>query len=253
MPIKQMPPPSAFPAYTPRSFFRHEVLHESRREGSRARVGRLHTPHGIVDTPGFVVVGTNGAVKFVDHRAADDAGMQLMFANTLHLLVHPGPNTVEQAGGLHNFMNRRERPLITDSGGFQIFSFAHRGELAMPGRDGAGSASAGAIERTDAADDGDGADGPAEAAPWRVAEDVADLKSTSPDGKRARRSAYAGDGQLAGVQVTEEGAVFRSYRDGQKLFISPETSVEAQKAFGAGTRRAWPEPATSAGLACPPI
>ena len=124
---------TAFPEWRPLDFFHHEILHASRKEGSRARVGRLHTPHGTVETPGFVVVGTNGAVKFVDHHAADAAGMELMFSNTLHLEVHPGPAAVEAAGGLHKFIGRESRPLITDSGGFQIFSFAHRGQRAMPG------------------------------------------------------------------------------------------------------------------------
>lgn len=88
---------------------------------SNARVGRIHTPHGIIDTPGFVSVGTNGTLKAVDHRDADDAGCQLMFCNTYHLLIEPGPETVKHAGGLHQFINRN-RPIITDSGGFQVFS-----------------------------------------------------------------------------------------------------------------------------------
>ena len=79
----------------------------------------MHTPHGVVDTPGFVAVGTNAALKFVNHRDADAAGLQLMFANTFHLLVHPGPDVVAAAGGLHKFMGR-DRPIITDSGGFQV-------------------------------------------------------------------------------------------------------------------------------------
>ena len=108
----------------------------------------MHTPHGVVDTPGFVAVGTNAALKFVDHRDADAAGLQLMFANTFHLLVHPGPDVVAAAGGLHKFMGR-DRPIITDSGGFQIFSLKHRGELAMPGEDGRDAANV----------DGDGDDG----------------------------------------------------------------------------------------------
>ena len=64
-----------FPEWSRREFFHFEVLKQSRK--SRARVGRIHTPHGIVDTPGFVPVGTNAAVKFVDSRQADEAGMQV--------------------------------------------------------------------------------------------------------------------------------------------------------------------------------
>jgi hypothetical protein len=66
-PLAPPPPPSSFPPLQARSDFRFEVLHESKVVGSRARVGRLHTPHGCIDTPGFVPVGTNGALKAVDH------------------------------------------------------------------------------------------------------------------------------------------------------------------------------------------
>ena len=113
----QPPSSSAFAPWRPREFFDFELLHASRKDGSRARVGRIHTPHGVVDTPGFVAVGTNAALKFLDHTQADAAGLQLMFCNTFHLLLHPGPQTIANAGGLHAFINRRNRPLITDSGG----------------------------------------------------------------------------------------------------------------------------------------
>ena len=121
-PLMQPPPPaSSFPAYSPaqRDFFSFEVLHQSRK--SAARVGRIHTPHGVVDTPGFVGVATNGALKALDHGLADAAGLQLMFCNTYHLLLQPGPDVVGAAGGLHNFIGRsQDRPIITDSGGFQV-------------------------------------------------------------------------------------------------------------------------------------
>jgi len=118
-PLIPLPDPSEFPewAYEPRSFFRFEILHESKKSG--ARVGRIHTPHGIVDTPGFVAVATNGALKAVDFRDADEAGQQLVFANTYHLLLHPGSEIIRDAGGIHKFTNRNE-PFITDSGGFQV-------------------------------------------------------------------------------------------------------------------------------------
>lgn len=112
------PSPSSFAAYEPVDWFRFEIVHESRKPGSLARVGRIHTPHGIIDTPGFVPVGTNGALKAMTNEQATAAGVQLMFCNTYHLLVHPGPEVVAAAGGLHSFM-KRDAPLITDSGGFQ--------------------------------------------------------------------------------------------------------------------------------------
>ena len=117
------PPPSSFPAWSKRDYFRFELLYTSKKPGSRARVGRIHTPHGVIDTPGFVPVGTNAALKAIDERQAHECGVQLMFCNTYHLLVHPGPQIVRDAGGLHKYMNHRG-PIITDSGGFQVFSLA---------------------------------------------------------------------------------------------------------------------------------
>jgi queuine tRNA-ribosyltransferase len=75
----------------------------------------------VIETPGFVPVATSGALKGVTNEQADAAGVQLMFANTYHLVVHPGADVVAGAGGLHSYMGRT-RPLITDSGGFQVFS-----------------------------------------------------------------------------------------------------------------------------------
>jgi queuine tRNA-ribosyltransferase len=118
-PMELPPPASSFPAWEPRSFFRFELVHQSRKPGSRARVGRIFTPHGVIHTPAFVPVGTNGALKGVDERQGREAGTQLMFCNTYHLLVHPGPDVIQQAGGLHSFAGHAG-PIITDSGGFQV-------------------------------------------------------------------------------------------------------------------------------------
>ncbi len=88
-------PPSSFPdwAYEPRDFFRYELIYQSKK--SNARVGRIHTPHGIIDTPGYVAVATNGALKGLDMRDADAAGQQLVFCNSYHLLLQPGPELIE--------------------------------------------------------------------------------------------------------------------------------------------------------------
>ena len=156
--------------------FRFEILHQSSR--SRARVGRIHTQHGVIDTPNFVAVGTNGTIKALDNEMVDSIGLQLMFCNTYHLLLQPGVEVVRRAGGLHRFINRK-LPIITDSGGFQVFSLAY------------GS--------------------------------VADeLKS---------RGAKKHDGHV--LKISEEGVSFRSYRDGTKILLTPESSINAQKAFGA--------------------
>ncbi len=158
------------------SYFRFEIFHRSSR--SRARVGRIHTPHGIIDTPNFVAVGTNGTLKALDNRMVDSIGLQLMFCNTYHLLLQPGVDVVRRAGGLHQFMNRK-MPIITDSGGFQVFSLAY-GSVAS------------------------------------------ELKSCG---------AKKQDGHV--LKINEDGVLFRSYRDGSKVLLTPESSVLAQKALGA--------------------
>ncbi len=104
--------------------FRFELIYQSRR--SRARVGRIHTPHGVIETPNFVPVGTNACVKSLTGPEVDNLDVQLMFANTYHLMVQPGEDVVQQAGGIHSFM-KRKKPIITDSGGFQVFSLAYGG------------------------------------------------------------------------------------------------------------------------------
>jgi queuine tRNA-ribosyltransferase len=194
LPVPPLPTPDDFAAadYTARSFFRFELRHVSARSG--ARVGRLHTPHGVIDTPAFVAVATNGALKGVDFRQlppAADAQEQLIFCNTYHLLIQPGAEVIGAAGGIHAF-TKRNGPFITDSGGFQVFSLAY------------GS----------------------------VAEDLASKGEL----KRSNSGKYSHNGQLSGadaVQVTEDGAIFRSYRDGSKLLLTPETTVQAQKLIGA--------------------
>jgi queuine tRNA-ribosyltransferase len=102
--------------------FSFEVLHRSKKSG--ARVGRIHTPHGIINTPSFVAVGTNGSLKSIDNEMVCQMGVELMFCNTYHLMVQPGSQVVKEAGGLHKFINRK-MPIITDSGGFQVFSLAY--------------------------------------------------------------------------------------------------------------------------------
>ena len=102
--------------------FKFEIVHESSK--SKARVGRIHTPHGVIDTPNYVPVGTNGTLKACDNVLLGMHDCQLMFCNTYHLALHPGGGVVEKAGGLHRFIGR-DKPIITDSGGFQVFSLAY--------------------------------------------------------------------------------------------------------------------------------
>lgn len=156
--------------------FNFKIIHKSTK--SNARVGIIETPHGIINTPGFVAVGTNGSLKALDNVLLEQLNQELMFCNTYHLLLHPGPEVVAAAGGLHKFINRKQ-PIITDSGGFQVFSLAYGG----------------------------------------VANE---LKSK---GKKKQ------DGGV--IKISEEGVLFRSYRNGDRILLTPESSVEAQKQLGA--------------------
>jgi queuine tRNA-ribosyltransferase len=104
------------------------VLH---RDGA-ARVGEMVTAHGVVDTPAFMPVGTHGAVKAITHRDLLDIGAQIILGNTYHLYLKPGDDVIGRAGGLHRFM-AWDRPILTDSGGYQIFSLANRRRLSEQG------------------------------------------------------------------------------------------------------------------------
>jgi queuine tRNA-ribosyltransferase len=146
------------------------------RDGA-ARTGTIQTAHGPIETPAFIPLATKGTVRSLESAEVAELGYELILGNTYHLFVSPGPERIAAAGGLHGFMNW-ERALITDSGGFQVFSLAHGG----------------------------------------VANEV----------KGSGRSGDHG----AVVEIDEEGARFRSYRDGSELFISPEVSMRVQAALG---------------------
>ncbi len=89
-----------------------------------ARTGTLSTPHGKIETPVFMPVGTLGTVKGVSPEELEGVGAQIILANTYHLYLRPGHDLIGRLGGLHDFM-RWDRPILTDSGGFQVFSLAH--------------------------------------------------------------------------------------------------------------------------------
>lgn len=91
---------------------------------SAARRGRVHTPHGTIETPVFMPVGTQAGVKGVSPHEVADLGAEIILSNTYHLYLRPGHDLVAQAGGLHGFMNWK-RAILTDSGGFQVFSLSH--------------------------------------------------------------------------------------------------------------------------------
>lgn len=101
--------------------FSYELIHTCAQSG--ARLGVLHTPHGDIQTPIYMPVGTAAVVKAMTSREMEEIGTQILLSNTYHLHLRPGEDLVAEAGGLHRFMDWH-KPILTDSGGFQVFSLA---------------------------------------------------------------------------------------------------------------------------------
>lgn len=108
----------------------YELIHRDKKTG--ARRGVIHTPHGDIQTPVFMPVGTQGAVKAMRPEQVADMGAEIILANTYHLYLRPGHEIVREAGGLHKFMNW-DRAILTDSGGFQVFSLGQLRKITEEG------------------------------------------------------------------------------------------------------------------------
>lgn len=170
-------------------------------DGTLARAGKITTPHGVIETPAFIVGGTKATVKALTPEQVKSLGGQSILANTYHLMLRPGADIVAEAGGLGKFMNY-DGPTFTDSGGFQVFSL---GVAYKKGID--------AVAHTEKGD---------------------------------TEKAKASVGQLA--KVTDKGVHFRSHIDGEKLMMTPESSMELQHQIGADIHMAFDEcPAPLAG------
>ncbi len=112
------------------SLFRYDVIAED--PTTHARAGVLHTPHGDIETPIFMPVGTKATVKGIPWETVRDLGAQIVLSNTYHLAMRPGADLIAEAGGLHKFMNWHH-PILTDSGGFQVFSHGDAVKLSDEG------------------------------------------------------------------------------------------------------------------------
>lgn len=110
--------------------FEYQLLHEDKYTG--ARRGRITTPHGTIETPIFMPVGTQATVKSMDQDDLERMNAQIILSNAYHLYLRPGMDIIEKAGGLHNFMNWK-RPILTDSGGFQVFSLSDLRDISEDG------------------------------------------------------------------------------------------------------------------------
>ena len=106
--------------------FKYEIIKECRQSG--ARIGRLTTPHSVIETPVFMPVGTMATVKGLSPEEVKETGAQIILSNTYHLYLRPGTEVISKAGGLHKFMNW-DRSILTDSGGFQVFSLSDMNKI----------------------------------------------------------------------------------------------------------------------------
>ncbi len=111
-------------------FFSYETTKVCAQSG--ARIGKFHTPHGIIETPVFMPVGTQATVKSLSPEELKENNSQIILSNTYHLYLRPGHEIVQKAGGLHKFMNW-DRPILTDSGGFQVFSLSDLRKISNDG------------------------------------------------------------------------------------------------------------------------
>lgn len=115
---------------TMESKFKYEILHVCKQSG--ARVGRLTTPHSVIETPVFMPVGTAATVKALSPEELKELGAEIILANTYHLFLRPGMEVLKAVGGVHSFMNW-DRSLLTDSGGFQVFSLSKTRKITEEG------------------------------------------------------------------------------------------------------------------------
>lgn len=157
-----------------------------------ARAGIISTPHGEIKTPAYIPVGTKATVKAITNDHLDEIGAQAVLANTYHLYLEPGDELIKKAGGLHEFMNYH-KPMITDSGGFQVFSL--------------GAAYGKGISKI-----------------LKGKED--ELLLTQESGIRIQ------DSDKNKARIDENGVMFRSHLDGSAHYFTPEKSIEIQNNLG---------------------
>ncbi len=156
--------------------FAFDITHKD--PASKARIGLLKTPHGTIETPNYIFCGTKGAIKGLSPDQMRDAGTDIILGNTYHLMLQPGADLVEKMGGLHKFSGWRG-PMLTDSGGFQVFSLG---------------------------------------------------EGTMANEIKGRRKGHDNKNLL---EISEQGAVFRSYLDGRKINLTPEYAMDIQRQLGA--------------------
>ena len=217
------------------SFF--TVHHQSSK--SRARLGSIQTDHGTIQTPAFVPVGTKGTIKGLTQEQIKNLHVQLSFVNTYHLVTHPGVEVLQSAGGVHKYAHY-SIPLMSDSGGFQVFSLAQRQkEVGIKEKNSAKNVMRGWI--------------PASAGMTNNMVGMTNNMVGITNNKRIGilRATDTGLGTLATPfdmkeqplveKISEDGVLFRSVYDGQLINFTPETSMDFQRIIGADINMAFDE------------
>ena len=176
-----------------------KILKKSKKSG--ARLGILKTSHGEVETPALVPVATQAVVKTLPSEEAKAVKCQILITNTFHLHLKPGEKIVKDNGGLHKFMNW-QRPLMTDSGGFQVFSLGFGHDLGV-----------GKV--------------------LRFFPGKKNKLSANTSSRMYLRTVIDKNDQPKKVRITSHGVYFRSPIDGRELFIGPKESIKIQEALGA--------------------
>src|SRR3989344_2097899 len=160
---------------------------------SNARLGFLETSHGVIETPCLVPVATHATVKTLTSQEVEETNSKILIANTFHLHLRPGEKIVAKAGGIHVFMNWK-KPLMTDSGGFQVFSLGFGQDLNI-GK-------------------------------------IINQKQRMGSDADLRRQIMLGE-QPKKIKIMQDGVYFRSPIDGRQLFIGPKESIKIQESLGA--------------------
>ncbi len=188
-----------------------ELTHQEK--NTRARTGIIHTDHGDIETPIFMPVGTQATVKTLDKQDLESVNAQIILGNTYHLHLRPGEDLIATQGGLHKFMNW-DRPILTDSGGFQVFSLGAQKESKQRN---------------------------SEIAKQRNKEKIK-LKNNKTKKQSTENEVVLEqqrNEQL--VKIDEEGVTFRSYIDGSKHRFTPESAIDIQHKIGADIIMAFDE------------
>ncbi|EDL44221.1 queuine tRNA ribosyltransferase [Plasmodium vivax India VII] len=201
--------------------FSFTVLEESQQEGNHSRIGIIKTPRGEIETPNFLFCATKGCMKSTPISFVKDCKTQIILSNTFHLLIHPKPHVIFQLGGLHSFMNW-QGPILTDSGGYQLFSMTFGSvsdEIKRKSRGGAGNTVGVG-----------GADSVGNPGNNRGRDQQGGIIAAAPAASTAS-AAHPPRGDII-VKISEQGALYKSYHDGALDMLTPESSIQAQYLLG---------------------